>query len=50
VPQNTIVQHVAADGAPLRLLSAQNRVFKHLGYDNVHVLDPAPEYRATPAP
>jgi hypothetical protein len=44
VPQNTIVQHFAADGTPLHLLSAQNRVFKHLGYDNVHYFENAPEY------
>ncbi len=44
VPQNTIAQHFAADGTPLRLLSAQNRLFKHLGYDNVHYVENAPEY------
>jgi quercetin dioxygenase-like cupin family protein len=44
VPQNTIAQHFSADGQPLRLLSAQNRLFKHLGYDNVVYLDAAPEY------
>jgi quercetin dioxygenase-like cupin family protein len=44
VPQNTVAQHFAADGTPVRLLSAQNRVFKHLGYDTVHYLEPAPEY------
>jgi len=38
VPQNTVAQHFAADGTPLRLLSFQNRVFKHLGYDTVKVL------------
>ncbi len=46
VPQNTVVQHFAADGSPLFLLSAQNRLFKHLGYDSVHYIEPAPEYRA----
>jgi quercetin dioxygenase-like cupin family protein len=46
VPQNTVVQHFAADGSPLYLLSAQNRVFKHLGYDNVHYFENAPEYEA----
>ena len=46
VPQNTVVQHVAADGSPLFLLSAQNRLFKHLGYDNVAYLEDAPEYTA----
>jgi quercetin dioxygenase-like cupin family protein len=44
VPQNTIAQHFAADGSPLHLLSAQNRVFTTLGYDNVHYFENAPEY------
>ena len=44
VPQNTITQHFAADGTPLHLLSAQNRVFKHIGYDNVHYFENAPEF------
>jgi quercetin dioxygenase-like cupin family protein len=44
VPQNTVAQHFAADGTPLRLLSAQNRVFKHLGYDKIHYLEDAPVY------
>jgi quercetin dioxygenase-like cupin family protein len=43
VPQNTVAQHFAADGTPVRLLSAQNRLFKHLGYDTVRFLEPAPE-------
>jgi quercetin dioxygenase-like cupin family protein len=46
VPQNTVVQHFAADGTPLFLLSAQNRLFKHLGYDRVHYVEAAPEYEA----
>jgi quercetin dioxygenase-like cupin family protein len=41
VPQNHVCQLFAADGTPLRLLSAQNRVFKHLGYDTVHFFEPA---------
>jgi quercetin dioxygenase-like cupin family protein len=41
VPQNTIARHFSADGSPLHLLSAQNRVFKHLGYDTVHYFEPA---------
>ncbi|HTJ38663.1 MAG TPA: hypothetical protein VL738_35990, partial [Dactylosporangium sp.] len=44
VPQNTIAQHFAADGTPLHLLSVRNRIFRHLGYDNVHYLEDAPEY------
>src|SRR5487761_307564 len=39
VPQNTGARHVATDGAPLRLLSAQNRIFKLLGYDSVVYLE-----------
>jgi quercetin dioxygenase-like cupin family protein len=46
IPQNTIAQHFAADGTPLRLLSGQNRVFKHLGYDTVHFFEDSPEYTA----
>jgi mannose-6-phosphate isomerase-like protein (cupin superfamily) len=41
VPQNHVCQLFAADGSPLRLFNAQNRVFKHLGYDNVHYFAPA---------
>jgi quercetin dioxygenase-like cupin family protein len=47
VPQNTIAQHFAADGTPLHLLSVQNRVFKHLGYDAVHYFEDAPEYASS---
>ena len=46
VPQNTIAQHFSADGAPLRLLSGQNRLFKQLGYDRVAFLENAPEFDA----
>jgi quercetin dioxygenase-like cupin family protein len=46
IPQNTIAQHFAADGTPVHLLSGQNRVFKHLGYDTVHYFENAPEYSA----
>ncbi len=44
VPQNTVHQHVAADGSDVMLLSAQNRLFRYLGYDNVAYLEDAPEY------
>ncbi len=33
VPQNTVHQHVNTGEAPLRVLCAQNRLFKLLGYD-----------------
>ena len=46
VPQNHICQIFASDGTPLRVLSFQNRLFKHLGYDNVAYLEDAPEYTA----
>ncbi len=43
VPQNTIHQHFAAE--PVTLLSAQNRLFKLLGYDAVRYLEDAPRTR-----
>ena len=44
VPVNTVHQFVNSDaGSPLRLLSAQNRLFKLLGYDSVvHIPEEAP--------
>lgn len=45
VPQNTVHQHFnASANDPLSVLSAQNRLIKHLGYDNVVYLEDAPEY------
>lgn len=41
VPPNTVAQHFAADGSPLRLLSGQSRVFRNLGYDNTIFLEKA---------
>lgn len=41
VPQNTVAQHFSHGGEPLHMLSAQNRLFKMLGYDNVVYLDDA---------
>ncbi|MDR7390109.1 MAG: cupin domain-containing protein, partial [Armatimonadota bacterium] len=50
IPQNTIHQHFNADpDRPLVFLSAQNRLFKLLGYDSVVYLEDAPEYTATHA-
>lgn len=47
MPTNTVHQHFnASDDEPLVFLSAQNRMFKHLGYDNVHYFEPAPEPEA----
>jgi len=48
VPPNTVHQHFSAsDSEPLRFLSAQNRLVKYLGYDNVVYFEDAPE---APAP
>lgn len=44
VPQNTVHQHFNDGSEPLVLLSAQNRLFKLLGYDSVVMLEP-PEQR-----
>ena len=45
VPPNTVHQHFNADPArPARFLSAQNRMFTHMGYDDVEQLEPAPEW------
>jgi len=45
VPPNTVHQHFNGSGdQPLSLLIAHNRVFRHLGYDNTSILDPAPEF------
>jgi len=40
VPQNTVHEYAATGDEPLRLLVAQNRLFKLLGYDAVvYLLD-----------
>jgi quercetin dioxygenase-like cupin family protein len=39
VPQNTVHQHVNDGDEPVLFLSAQNRLFKQLGYDNVVYLE-----------
>ena len=43
MPPNTVHQHVNDGDEPLLLLSAQNRMFKVLGYDSVVHLEDAPE-------
>jgi quercetin dioxygenase-like cupin family protein len=42
IPPNTVAQHFASDGEPLRLLSSQNRAYKVIGYDNTVFLEHAP--------
>ena len=49
VPQNTVHQLVASGAEPLRVLVAQNRLFKLLGYDSVVYLEDASADAATPA-
>lgn len=45
MPTNTVHQHFNESRAePLVLLSAQNRIFQYLGYDNVRHFEPAPEF------
>ena len=41
VPQNTVHQLIASGTEPLRVLVAQNRLFKLLGYDSVVYLEDA---------
>lgn len=51
VPQNTIHQTFNGGSEPLVFVSAQNRVFRHVGYDNVVHLEPAssgPTEKRTP--
>ncbi len=46
VPHNVVHQHFSSDGAPVRMLSIHNQMFRHLGYDNVAYLETAPEYQS----
>ena len=41
IPQNTVHRHVNDGDVPLLFLSAQNRLFKQLGYDSVVYLEDA---------
>jgi mannose-6-phosphate isomerase-like protein (cupin superfamily) len=41
VPQNHVCQIFSEGAEPMRLFNAQNRVFKHLGYDQTHYFEPA---------
>lgn len=49
VPQNTVSQHFANPNESVRLISGQNRLFKMLGYDNVCVMEAAPEFACSEA-
>lgn len=43
IPPNTVAQHFASDGSALRLVSAQSRVFRNLGYDSTVYLEKGSE-------
>jgi quercetin dioxygenase-like cupin family protein len=44
IPPNTVHQHFNADPErPARFISAQNRMFKHMGYDDVEQIEEAPK-------
>lgn len=46
IPPNTVHQHVNRDPQrSARFIAAQNRMFKHMGYDDVEQLEPCPEWR-----
>jgi oxalate decarboxylase/phosphoglucose isomerase-like protein (cupin superfamily) len=47
VPQNHVHQYVNTGDEPLRILVAQNRLIKYLGYDSVAYLEDAPEFEAS---
>jgi quercetin dioxygenase-like cupin family protein len=44
VPQNHVHQYVNTGDEPLRILVAQNRLIKYLGYDTVFYYENAPEF------
>jgi quercetin dioxygenase-like cupin family protein len=46
VPPNHVCQIFATGDAPVRVLSARNRLFRYLGYDTVHYLQSAAEVAA----
>ena len=50
VPQNHQAQIFANDGSTVRLFQSQNRLFRTLGYDNVHYVENAPAYDALQVP
>ena len=49
VPQNHVHRYVNTGDEPLRLLVAQNRLIKYLGYDAVVYYEDAPEFEASRA-
>jgi quercetin dioxygenase-like cupin family protein len=49
VPQNHVHQYVNTGDEPLRILVAQNRLIKYLGYDSVVYFEEAPEFERSRA-
>ncbi|MDX6476632.1 MAG: hypothetical protein QOH95_2143 [Gaiellaceae bacterium] len=49
VPQNHVHQYVNTGDEPLRILVAQNRLIKYLGYDSVVYYEDAPEFAGAAA-
>jgi quercetin dioxygenase-like cupin family protein len=49
VPQNHVHQYVNTGDEPLRIVVAQNRLIKYLGYDNVVYYEDAPEFAGASA-
>jgi hypothetical protein len=41
IPPNTVAQHFASNGSSLRIINAQSRVFRNLGYDSTVFLEKA---------
>lgn len=47
IPPNTVHQHFNADTTrPARFIAATNRIYRHLGFDDLEQLEDAPEVRA----
>lgn len=44
IPPNTIHQHFNADSTPVRFLTAESRIMKHLKLHDLEQLENAPEY------
>ena len=46
IPPNTVHQHFNANSAnPARFISAQNRMYKYMGYNDLEQIENAPDYK-----
>ncbi len=51
IPPNTVHQHFNADAArPARFIAATNRIYRHLGFDDLEQYEEAPEARPARRP